>query len=510
MRKFGDMRARTGLADPGGALRFRQRPAAPSAAGPHIRRSGIVADGLWVLRPRPLVRGPRAFTLAELLVSVGILALLIITVGVIFAMSTKAASLSNAANEVHNNFRALEQQLRRDLMGIRKDAFLGLCYHFLPPRAVAPDRPEKAAVRADWLVFFANGQFQTIRQRWDSTHQVFGGPAPLPIESNLARIQYGLLGTHDPVTGQASARGALTSLELGRFAKLSVRDLNPLTVPGGNPSQDDPPTMLEFANAGLADAGAGSGAVWDKADDVYENWEFEHELAADWRDPSRYPLIPPAASPNWPSYVSRLIGLYPAGQQRNNLWLGLGYLDVAAAAADHLRMLPGCVQFKVQRWAESNPVQPLDGTWIPRWWPEDNDPYIANGTQLPPGSDGFGPQRPPPANSTWPGLQIWECFNGPADLLSEGRLDVPDDDWPQGLGARVDAGGWGRYWPWVVRDVTYPTKRAVKAEFPKALKFTVSLVDANGRMLQNTSATDQTYVGAVPGAQTFTFVIALE
>lgn len=508
MRNFGNIGVRMGLADPGGPLRFR-RPAAPPEAGRHIRRSGTVAEGLRDSRPRPFVGALRAFTLAELLVSVGILALLIITVGVIFAMSTKAAGLSNSANEIHNGVRALEQQLRRDLMGIRKDAFVGLCYHFLPPRAVAADRPEKAAVRADWLVFFANGQFQTIRQRWDATNQVFGGPASLPVESNLARIQYGLLGTHDPLTGQASAKGALTSLELGRFAKLSVRDLNPLTVPGGNPGRDDPPTMLEFANAGLSDAGAGSGAVWDKADDVYENWEFEHDLPADWRDPSRYPLVPPSGSPSWPSYVSRLIGLYPAGQQRNNLWLGLGYMDVAAAAADHLRMLSGCVQFKVQRWAETNPVQPLDGSWVPRWWPEDNDPYIANTAQLPPGSDGFGPGRPLPANSTWPGLQIWECFNGPADLR-DSSLDVPDDDWPQNLGWRIDATGWGRFWPWVVRDGTWPGKRAVKADFPKALKFTVSLVDTNGRMLQNTAATNATYVGTVPGAQTFTFVIVLE
>lgn len=56
--------------------------------------------------PRPLASG-RAFTLVELLVSIAILALVLVMVGLIFSMSTKATGLAQANNDNLNNLRAL-------------------------------------------------------------------------------------------------------------------------------------------------------------------------------------------------------------------------------------------------------------------------------------------------------------------------------------------------------------------------------------------------------------------
>ena len=382
-----------------------------------------------------------AFTLAELIVSVGILALLMVTVGVIFSMSTKATNLSNATNEIMNVVRAFEQQVRRDFQGLRKDAFFGLCYNYLPPRRVSAERPEEASVRADWFVFFANGEFQTIRQRWDYTARSFYGPNAMPISSNLARIEYGMLGTHyNGMPGNQNATRLLSRSELGRFAKLQVIDVDQAA------NTDVPPNTGSYG-FGLEDNDPRR-PLWGKpSGDVYENWEYEFATLADWRDRNLWPAV--AAGSN-PSYATRLVGILP-----RNLWLRLGYLDVEAARADHLRMIPGCVQFQIQRWAERNPLNLADPLWTPRWWPESGVDY--------------------PAAAPW---QLWEYFNGPLD----GPIDPSGTVW----------------------------RTAPGADFPKAVRVTIWLLDSNGRLLQNTAARTGVYDVRELGAQDYSFVITLE
>lgn len=461
-------------------------------AGAVGSRPGCTA-GPRASRPPGRLRGRRGFTLAELLVSVAIMSLLLLTVGMVFAMSTKATSLSNANNEVMNNVRALEQQLRQDFRGLRKDGFLGICYNHLPARRVSADRAESAAVRSDWIVFFANGDFHTIRQRWDatSTPKSFYGPNAMPIRSNLARIAYGMLGTHDSVADDTTNSGRpLAQISLGRFAKLMIPDLVPDPNRGVTP--EDPPDYGSVGNVEFTDASAGG--IWDKTmDDVYENWEYEYETLAAWRDPGLWPATPTEA--NMPSYATHLMGrLLEGANARNNLWFGLGYIDVTRAKANHLPMIPGCTTFKIERWAETDPVDPADASWVPRWWPEEEDSRTANGAA-------FGPNR-----------MIWECFNGPMQYADEfsvspipSRAQQPGD-WPQRMNDVQP-------WPWITRDFSQrdanDPRRAVYAPFPKALRITVSLMDTNRRLLESVRSGTR-LTRTVPGTQTFTIVIPLD
>ncbi len=433
------------------------------------------------------------------------MSLLLITVGAIFSMSTKATNLSNANNEVMNSLRAFEQQIRRDFEGLRKECFVGFCYNYLPARQVDANRPptEMAVTRADTIVFFANGDFQTIRQRWDANTKTFTGPAAVPIRSNLARVEYGILGTHDSMTGAVNAK-PLSQLELGRFAKLMIPNL----YPGTTAAQlvDDPPAYYlapSYGFRGFSDGPTGAANApwpWDKATDVYENWEYEYETPASWHNPFEWPAW--AAAPTQQSYLYHLIGRHPLlAAHRNNLWLGLPYIDVAAASADHLRMIPGCVEFKIQRWAETDPVNPANANWFPRWWPENND-----------NNDNDGNFGTPPLFPLWtsafvPGRQIWESFNGPQDSTLPASAN-PVRDWPQDTNAAVTADMMTR-WLWITRGFTDENRRAVRADFPKAIKITVSLVDANRRQLGAAPPVPGVWA-TVPGAQTYTMVIPLE
>jgi type II secretory pathway pseudopilin PulG len=527
-RRYGvrSLRDRGGLGE--AALQIGLRPEAA------LRRS--VAQPALRLCEGSLRRPRRAFTLAELLVSVAIMSLILITVGAVFAMSTKATGLANANNEVMSNLRAFEQQIRRDLLGIRKDAFLGLCYNYLPVRPVAPGRPEKAAVRSDWIVFFANGDFQTIAdgQWWDYQAKAlkgnpYGVPTPdaAPIKSNLARIEYGMLGVLDNgVSGNGNASRPLSQVELGRFAKLMIPDLNSGTSPVQK--RDNPPDLSSSSTElGAFAADKSAGGLRDKNADVYENWEYEYITLSDWRNP----FVWPAGSGldlTSISYANRLVGRYDTKYPRDNLWLGLAYIDVSETLADHLRMIPGCVSFKIQRWAEMDPVRPDNNAWVPRWWPEDNERnqnpppnwYLLPaedtstkpaGTGLPAGSVGFGPDVKSSAIANWPGLRIWECFNHPP--IPYELTQNNQNDWPQAMSD-------GQRWPWIARDVTFPPnsdrkpradyRRAIKADFPKALKITISVLDSNRRMLDKVPAVAETYNDQVPGAQTFSMIIPLE
>ncbi len=66
-------------------------------------------------RRRPHTTPLRAFTLVELIVSIGILGILMVMAGSIFALTLKSSGQANALIEVSESIRALEDSLREDL-----------------------------------------------------------------------------------------------------------------------------------------------------------------------------------------------------------------------------------------------------------------------------------------------------------------------------------------------------------------------------------------------------------
>lgn len=116
----------------------------------------------------------KAFTLIELVVAVGLLAMMISFASLIFDMSIDTYRTATASAEIMQKLQAITGQLNADFKGLRWNP--GGRVHFTPPAEIAA-----TGVRADRVVFVANGDFQSTLQYSDKT-----------IAGNLAIIYYGL------------------------------------------------------------------------------------------------------------------------------------------------------------------------------------------------------------------------------------------------------------------------------------------------------------------------------
>ena len=109
------------------------------------------------------------FTLVELVVAIGIMALVILFAGTVFKTSISSYRIASAQAEIMQKFRAITDQLNNDFRGLRKDAPMFIWFQVDPNNN-----------RFDQIMFFADGDFQSTGQWANKT-----------IVGNLARIYYG-------------------------------------------------------------------------------------------------------------------------------------------------------------------------------------------------------------------------------------------------------------------------------------------------------------------------------
>jgi prepilin-type N-terminal cleavage/methylation domain-containing protein len=117
------------------------------------------------------------FTLVELVVAVGVLAVVLAFSGVIFELTADTRQISSANSQIMDKFRTITRQLDADFSGLRKNAPVFIWFD----NTNDPNR-------FDEIMFFANGDFQSIQTYYN------GQPDPdkgSPIHSNIARIWYG-------------------------------------------------------------------------------------------------------------------------------------------------------------------------------------------------------------------------------------------------------------------------------------------------------------------------------
>jgi prepilin-type N-terminal cleavage/methylation domain-containing protein len=123
----------------------------------------------------------KGFTLIELVVAVALLSMVLSFAGVIFNVSIESHRTAKANAEIMRKLRAITDQLNTDFAGIQTDA--PLLVSFMQD----PNDPNQ---RYDQIMFFANGDFQSIQlYEYDS-----GVPDPngdRTISGNVARIHYG-------------------------------------------------------------------------------------------------------------------------------------------------------------------------------------------------------------------------------------------------------------------------------------------------------------------------------
>lgn len=125
----------------------------------------------------------KAFTLIELVVAIAILVLVTSFAGAVFRVSIDSHRTGLANAEIMQRLRAITDQFNRDFKGIRRDA----------PMAIQFRRDN--GTRRDSIVFFANGDFQSIRQYW---YQTKGDRRLRTVVGNVASIYYGQASGPDP------------------------------------------------------------------------------------------------------------------------------------------------------------------------------------------------------------------------------------------------------------------------------------------------------------------------
>lgn len=125
-------------------------------------------------------RSGRAFTLTELLLAVGALALLSVAVAQVFALTSKTVQAGRRQSAVNTKAAAVERQLRADLSSITREGFLVIRNQWTTfiadPNSPNPltDQPGAAPLvagdpaprprRIDELLFFSKGNFVSKRE----------------------------------------------------------------------------------------------------------------------------------------------------------------------------------------------------------------------------------------------------------------------------------------------------------------------------------------------------------
>jgi len=130
----------------------------------------------------------KAFTLIELVVAVALLAMMISFASLIFDMSIDTHRTAMASAEIMQKLQAITGQLNADFKGLRWTP--GGRISFTPPGT---------GVRADRIVFFANGDFQ-------STGQYNDGGGEKTVAGNTAIIFYGQAANPDPCSTEPKDR----------------------------------------------------------------------------------------------------------------------------------------------------------------------------------------------------------------------------------------------------------------------------------------------------------------
>jgi len=154
----------------------------------------------------------KGFTLIEVVVAVGLLAMVIGFSSVIFKVSIETRRTAGANAEIMQKLRAITNQLNRDFAGLRPDAPLMIWFE--------QDTNSTDPNRYDQIMFFADGDFQST-QLYNST----------PVIGNVARIYYGQASVWRTLAGYLVFGNART---LARRTHILTADTGLPAFPDGN------------------------------------------------------------------------------------------------------------------------------------------------------------------------------------------------------------------------------------------------------------------------------------
>lgn len=259
----------------------------------------------------------KAFTLIELVVTIGILAMMVSFTSVIFKVSIETYRVAEANSEIMQKLRAITNQLNADFKSLRKDGEIFVAWH------VAEGNTPAENERFDSIMFFANGDFHS--------YHPFGGNI---IRGNVARISYML------ARNSTQPEDGLPVNQEPR-ERILVRSQNILTA-----DTRLPPITFSTLYDGFEDANQWRG--WR------DELEYDRTTIQEWimLDP-RWKRDILAVLTGFP--ISGIIGVIVEG----GLTVEPGNPDLY-----HMILCEGVGEFKVQGWSDRY-----------RRWVPDSDPY---------------------------------------------------------------------------------------------------------------------------------------
>jgi hypothetical protein len=285
----------------------------------------------------------------EMVVALGVLALVMSFAGVIFQVSTDSHRLALANAEIMQKLRAITDQLDADFRGLRKDGEI-LVFWRAERKAnyTGTNRnAEEAFDRFDRIMFFADGDFQTYR----------ADPA---VRGNMARISYAL--ASGPSTDPAEPNRPQAQKPERRIL---ARTEHILVAPSGAVDPCDPLGTGEFT------------------DDQWRDWMSSTEC--DSISMRGWELIPLAKKVDILSAIGDVeVQLSAQNASTKNVTVGGVTLDPAKPESLHAFMCRGVGQFEVQGWNDA------EHRWIPEVNPngdaslKDDSDFILEGEELHP------------------------------------------------------------------------------------------------------------------------------
>ena len=261
------------------------------------------------------IRNNKAFTLVELLVAIGILAIILSFASVIFKVSIGAHRTAIAYAEIMQKLRAITDQLNSDFKGLRKDGEIFIVWVAKPlDNSDYKDNDLDGYERFDRIMFFADGDFQSYK-------------APR-VRGNMARICYMIA-----KKGNVSAEGQ------DRTKRVLARNLHILT---SDPSLNDFPDLDNFNDA-----------QWYNWNNRYE---YDKITLHGWKNISWQNKI---------NILSAVTDIDVTGSTVNKAIRGVD-VDPADANSIHMLLCEGVGEFKIQGWYDNQQQ------WIPEVDPDGN------------------------------------------------------------------------------------------------------------------------------------------
>jgi len=256
------------------------------------------------------------FTLVELLVAIGILAIVLSFASVIFRVSIDAYRTAIANVEIMQKLRAITNQLDSDFKGLRKDGEIFVAWVAKPvPAAGYKDNDLDGYERFDRIVFFADGDFQSYSVN------------PM-IRGNVARISY-----------MIARKGRRRAEEQARADRVLARTQHILT---------SDPDLADFL-----DPDNFTDQQWY---DWHNLYEYEKTSLEAWKAIGTWNAVPFA---NKADMLSVICDVKIQGSNINEQIRGAA-VDPAEPNSIHMLLCQGVGEFKIQGWNDA----------LQQWLPE--------------------------------------------------------------------------------------------------------------------------------------------